>query len=64
MAGLPGVLATYNVSGADDYFVHVASASPEALRDFVLDNLSTRPGVTHVETRLIFSGTTGRRVLS
>lgn len=51
---LPGVLGTYHVSGATDYFVHVACESADALRDFVLDHLTNRPGVLHAETALIF----------
>lgn len=63
VTGLPGVLAAYNISGADDFLVHVACASPEALRDFVLDNLTGRPGVVHAETSLVFHATRGRQVL-
>lgn len=60
---LPGVLATFNISGADDFLVHVAAASPEALRDFVLDNLTGRSGVVHAETSLVFHGYRGRNLL-
>ncbi|HLS46222.1 MAG TPA: Lrp/AsnC family transcriptional regulator [Ornithinicoccus sp.] len=51
---LPGVLSAFHVSGATDYFVHVACESADALRDFVLDHLTNRPGVLHAETALIF----------
>ncbi len=61
---LPGVVATYNISGADDFLVHVAAASPEAMRDFVLDHLTGRPGVVHAETSLVFHGYRGRNLLS
>lgn len=54
MAGLPGVLSAHNISGADDFLVHVCAATPDHLRDFVLDNISSRPGVSHVQTSLIF----------
>ncbi|KGN34907.1 AsnC family transcriptional regulator [Knoellia sinensis KCTC 19936] len=54
MAALPGVLTAHNISGADDFLVHVSTESPDALRDFVLDNVSSRPGVSHVQTSLIF----------
>ncbi len=57
---VPGVLAVYNTSGANDYLVHVAAAGADALRDLVLDHLATRPGVVHVETSLIFEATRGR----
>lgn len=63
VADLPGVVATYNISGADDFLVHVAAASPEALRDFVLDHLTGRPGVVHAETSLVFHGYRGRNLL-
>lgn len=63
VTGLPGVIAAYNVSGADDFIVHVATATPEALRDFVLDHLTVRPGVVHAETSLVFHATPGRRLL-
>lgn len=54
MAALPGVLSAMNISGADDFLVHVSAESPDRLRDFVLDNVSSRPGVAGVETSLIF----------
>ena len=54
MAELPGVLSALNISGADDFLVHVSAETPDHLRDFVLDNISSRPGVTHVQTSLIF----------
>lgn len=63
VARLPGVIATYNISGANDYLVHVAAASPDALRDFVLDHLTNRPGVVHAETSLIFEATRGARLV-
>jgi DNA-binding Lrp family transcriptional regulator len=60
---LPGVVATYNISGADDFLVHVATATPEGLRDFVLDNLTGRPGVVQAETSLVFHANRGVNVL-
>jgi DNA-binding Lrp family transcriptional regulator len=63
VTGLPGVIAIYNISGADDFLVHVAAASPDALRDFVLDHLTGRAGVVHAETSLVFHGYRGRNLL-
>lgn len=60
---LPGVLAAYNVSGADDFLVHLVAQSPDALRGVVLDHLSGHPGVVHVQTSLIFRTHEGRRSL-
>lgn len=56
---LPGVLATFHLSGATDYLVHVAAESSDALRDFVLDHLTNRPGVVHAETSLVFEALPG-----
>lgn len=61
---LPGVLGAYHVSGAIDYLVHVAAESADALRDFVLDHLTNRPGVLHAETSLIFDAIRGRGTLT
>lgn len=61
---LPGVMAAFHVSGATDYFVHVACESADALRDFVLDHLTNRPGVLHAETALIFEALTGTASLT
>lgn len=54
VSALPGVLAVWNVSGADDFVVHVACPTPDALRDLVLSHLTSRPGVVHAQTSLIF----------
>ncbi|MFV0461062.1 MAG: Lrp/AsnC family transcriptional regulator [Actinomycetales bacterium] len=61
VARVPGVLAAYNVSGAEDFVVHLAAESPSALRDLVLDHIASRPGVNHVETSFIFSTHPGSR---
>jgi DNA-binding Lrp family transcriptional regulator len=51
---LPEVIEVFHVTGADDFLVHVGLEDTEALRNFVLDRLTVRPEVGHVETRLIF----------
>jgi DNA-binding Lrp family transcriptional regulator len=51
---LPETLAVYHVGGADDYLVHVAVADTSHLRDLVLESLTARPEVAHVETSIIF----------
>ena len=61
---LPGVLGAFHVSGAIDYYVHVACESADALRDFVLDHLTNRPGVLHAETSLIFNSLRGRGTIT
>lgn len=54
LAVLDEVLNVYFIAGADDYLVHVATASSEELRQFVLDHLSAHPAVASTETILIF----------
>ena len=54
LAGLPGVLNVFFLAGGDDFQVHVAAASPDALRDFVVQNLSASRDVAMTETHLIF----------
>ncbi|MFC0624871.1 Lrp/AsnC family transcriptional regulator [Kribbella deserti] len=61
--GLPGVLALFHLSGANDYLLHVAAESPDALRDFVLDHLTADPAVVHAETSLIFEHVPGTHSL-
>jgi len=51
---LPNVLTAFHVAGADDYLLHVAVASAGALRELVLEHLTTHPQVRHVETQLVF----------
>lgn len=52
---LPEVLRLYHVAGADDFLVHVGLRDSNALRDFAMNALTTRPEVAHLETGLIFS---------
>ena len=54
LATLGEVLNVYFIAGADDYLIHVATASSEELRRFVLDHLSAHPAVASTETILIF----------
>ena len=63
VSGLPGVIAAYNVSGTDDFLVHVVAESPDALRDLVLTHLSSQSGVVNVTTSLIFRAHQGKQVV-
>jgi DNA-binding Lrp family transcriptional regulator len=51
---LPEVIEVFHVTGVDDFLVHVGLPDTDALRNFVLDRLTIRPEIGHVETRLIF----------
>ncbi len=60
--GLPGVLSVFHVAGRNDYLMHVAAESPNALRDFVVEHLTSHPAIAHAETSLVFEhlpGTSG-----
>jgi DNA-binding Lrp family transcriptional regulator len=54
LAARPEVMDLYFLAGADDFLVHVAVEDSDALRIFVLDQLSARPEVALTETSLIF----------
>lgn len=58
---LPGVLNIYFLAGADDFLIHVAAASTEDLRDFVVENLGGNAAVAATETNLIFEHVRSRR---
>src|SRR6476646_8609612 len=53
----PEVLEVYFVAGANDFLVHVATASTDALRRFVGDLLNRDPAIAGTETNLIFEHT-------
>lgn len=52
--GIPGVLTAFHLAGDDDYLLHVAVSSAEALRDLVLEHVTIHPAVRHTETHLVF----------
>ncbi|MFC4947552.1 Lrp/AsnC family transcriptional regulator [Pseudonocardia sp. GCM10023141] len=59
----PEVLEVYFVAGANDFLVHVATASTDELRHFVGEHLNRLPAIAGTETNLIFEHTrsAGRR---
>ena len=59
LAAAPGVQAVYYVSGATDFLVHVACADSNALREFLLDHVTSHPYVADGQTSLIFERTPG-----
>ena len=54
LLGLPQVLTTYHLSGANDFMVHIAVENADTLRNFVLDSFAERPEVAHIETAVIY----------
>lgn len=63
LAGMPGALSVVHVAGDNDFHVHVAVASPERLRDLILEHITSHPAVTKTETQLIFEARRGSGVL-
>lgn len=51
---MPEVIELFHVMGADDFLLHIGVAGTDALRDFVLDRLTVRPEVGHVESRVVY----------
>ncbi|WP_136707082.1 Lrp/AsnC family transcriptional regulator [Agromyces sp. H66] len=51
---MPETLTLYNVSGAEDYLVHVAVRDSTALQALIIDRLLALPQVAHCRTQLIF----------
>jgi DNA-binding Lrp family transcriptional regulator len=54
LLSLPETVALLNVSGDDDYLLHIAVADTEHLHAFVLDRLGVRREVEHVRTSLVY----------
>ena len=54
VAELPEVLNVFFLGGANDFLIHIAAASTDNLRHFVVVNLSGNPDVALTETNLIF----------
>ena len=48
------VLGVFHVSGNDDLLVHIAVPDTAAMRDFILDRVTSRPEVVAVQSYLIF----------
>lgn len=54
LESLAEVVAFYDMSGADDFLIHVAVRDPQHLRDLVTEGITSAAEVKHVETALIF----------
>lgn len=54
MRGLRGVRQLFFLAGAEDVILHVVTRDKAALRDFVLDQLSSDPVVASTRTSLVF----------
>ncbi len=60
---VPGVLQAVHVAGEDDFLLQVAVESPEALRDLVLEHITSHRVVRQTQTQLVFEARDGVGVL-
>ncbi|MDI2124540.1 Lrp/AsnC family transcriptional regulator [Yinghuangia seranimata] len=60
---VPGALSVLHMAGDDDFLLHVAVASPEKLRDLILEHVTVHPVVRQTETQLVFEVRDGCGVL-
>ncbi len=61
---VPGVIQVFHLAGEDDFHLHVAVGSPEALRDLVLEHITVHRVVRQTETQLLFDVRDGVGVLA
>jgi DNA-binding Lrp family transcriptional regulator len=61
---LPGVLQVFHVAGQDDYLIHVAATSADAVRSLILDRITSHPAVRATQTHLVFEHLRGEGLLS
>ncbi|MEU4427111.1 Lrp/AsnC family transcriptional regulator [Actinoplanes sp. NPDC024001] len=64
LAAAPGVIQAFHIAGADDFHLHVAVENAEALRDFVLQHVTSHRVVRQTETQLVFEVRHGAGVLA
>lgn len=60
---VPGVIQALHVAGEDDFHLHVAVESAEALRDLVLEHVTVHRVVRQTQTQLVFEARDGAGVL-
>jgi DNA-binding Lrp family transcriptional regulator len=60
---IPGVLRVLHVAGEDDFHLHVAVQSAQALRDLVLEHVTVHPVVRQTQTQLVFEARDGVGIL-
>jgi DNA-binding Lrp family transcriptional regulator len=59
----PATRAIYHLTGPSDYLVHVTASSVPDLQRLVLDELTARAEVAHVQTMLVFQAWQGGPLL-
>lgn len=59
---LPEVIQTFHVAGNTDFIIHVAVSTPEQLRDFILQSLTSDPIVRSAQTSLVYEHQLSKQV--
>ncbi|QQS13103.1 MAG: Lrp/AsnC family transcriptional regulator [Rhodospirillales bacterium] len=54
VVSIPEVRSAYLITGRHDLVVHVVARDMAHLKDLALDSFTNRPGVTRIETSIIF----------
>lgn len=54
VADIPEVRSAFLITGRHDLVVHVVVRDTQHLKDLALDQFTTRPGVTRIETSIIY----------
>lgn len=57
VVAIPEVRAAFLISGRYDLIVHVVARDTVHLKNLALDEFTSRPGVTRIETSIIFEAT-------
>jgi len=60
---VPGVLQALHVAGEDDFHLHVAVESAQALRDLILEHVTVHRVVRQTQTQLVFEARDGVGIL-
>jgi len=50
----PEVISVFHMGGENDFLLHITVRDSEHLRDFVMQNITSRAEVVHLETALVF----------
>ena len=54
VADIPEVRSAFLITGRDDLVVHVVARDMQHLKDLAFDSFTNRPGVTRIETSIVF----------
>ncbi len=52
------------MAGQDDYLIHVAATSADAVRSLILDRITSHPAVRATQTHLVFEHLRGDGLLT